>query len=111
LAGAGRTRRLRATNPTSPRRKEEQRIKDRYAHAREDAQLAGVIPTTPEEALKPERVDSRRTPSPRCARIVARRPARSTSGKVGQAFGLGTVLLLLLWRHGGFPFHGSRHRD
>ena len=34
-----------------------QRVKDRYAHAREDAQLGGLIPTTPEEALRPERVD------------------------------------------------------
>lgn len=38
------------------RRHQRQKLKDRYAHAREDAQLAGLIPTTPEEALKPERV-------------------------------------------------------
>lgn len=38
------------------KRKRRQRIRERYAKAREDAQLAGVIPTTPEGALRPERV-------------------------------------------------------
>jgi hypothetical protein len=44
-------------HPTTKRRNAKQRLKDRYAHAREDAQLAGLIPTEPAEALKPERVD------------------------------------------------------
>ncbi len=37
--------------------KAKQRIKQRYAKAREDAQLAGVIPTVPDGALKDECVD------------------------------------------------------
>ncbi len=44
----------RKSKPTSKARNARQKLKDRYAHAREDAQLAGLIPTTPEEALKPE---------------------------------------------------------
>ena len=47
----------RKSKPTSKARNDKQKLRDRYAHAREDAQLAGLIPTTPEEALKPERVD------------------------------------------------------
>ncbi len=46
-----------ASHPTSKKRSHRQKVKDRYAHAREDAQLAGLIPTTPEEALKSERVN------------------------------------------------------
>ncbi len=38
------------------KRRKQQSTRDRYAHAREDAQLQGLIPTTPEEALTPERV-------------------------------------------------------
>lgn len=49
--------RKRKSKPTSKRRAQRQKLKDRYAHAREDAQLAGLIPTAPEEALKDERVD------------------------------------------------------
>jgi hypothetical protein len=49
--------RKRKSSPTKKSRSGRQRIKDRYAHAREDAQLAGLIPTTPEEALGDERVD------------------------------------------------------
>lgn len=45
------------SKPTGAKRNTVQSIDDRYAHAREDAQLHGRIPTTPEEALKPERVD------------------------------------------------------
>ncbi len=44
----------RKSKPTSKKRSATQRIKDRYAHAREDAQLAGLIPTTPEESLGSE---------------------------------------------------------
>lgn len=44
------------SRPTSKRRALRQKLKERYAKAREDAQLAGLIPTTPEEALKPEAV-------------------------------------------------------
>ena len=40
-----------------PRRREQQRVKDRLAHAQDDAQQLGVIETTPEELLKPARVD------------------------------------------------------
>jgi len=52
-----RKKRKRKSKPTSKARARKQNTKDRYAHAREDAQLEGLIPTTPEEALKPERVD------------------------------------------------------
>lgn len=55
--GEGRAKPKRRSKPTSKARAKKQRTKDRYAHAREDAQLEGLIPTTPEEALKPERVD------------------------------------------------------
>ena len=44
------------SKPTSKARRKRQSTKDRYAHAREDAQLEGLIPTTPEEALTDERV-------------------------------------------------------
>lgn len=44
------------SKPTGKKRSATQSLKDRYAHAREDAQLAGLIPTTPEEALKAEAV-------------------------------------------------------
>ncbi len=55
-SAAGGGKRKRASKPTSKARRKRQKTKDRYAHAREDAQLEGLIPTTPEEALKPERV-------------------------------------------------------
>ena len=42
------------SKPTSKPRTKKQTARDRYAHAREDAQLLGLIPTTPEEALKSE---------------------------------------------------------
>lgn len=45
------------SKPTGAKRKKVQSVDDRYAHAREDAQLLGRIPTTPEEALKPERIN------------------------------------------------------
>lgn len=45
-----------AKNPTSKGRNKRQKLKSRYSKAREDAQLHGLIETTPEEALKDERV-------------------------------------------------------
>jgi hypothetical protein len=45
------------SKPSGAERNKVQGVKDRYAHAREDAQLTALIPTTPEEALTPERVD------------------------------------------------------
>ena len=54
--GSSTGRGRRKSKPTSKARARRQRTKDRYAHAREDAQLEGLIPTTPEEALTPERV-------------------------------------------------------
>ena len=45
------------SKPTTAHRNNRKNVKDRYAHAREDAQLLGLIPTTPEDALKPEKVD------------------------------------------------------
>lgn len=52
-------KRKRKSKPTTSRRAQKQKLRDRYAHAREDAQLAGLIPTTPEVALRPEYVDPR----------------------------------------------------
>jgi hypothetical protein len=54
---AGKKRGGLKSKPTGKRRAEEQQVKDRYAHARDDAQRLGLIQTTPEEALVPERVD------------------------------------------------------
>ncbi len=55
-SSAGGKKRKRKSRPTTSARARKQRTKDRYAHAREDAQLEGLIPTLPEEALKPEQV-------------------------------------------------------
>ena len=49
--------RKRKSKPTSSRRAEKQQVRDRLAHAQDDAQRLGVIRTLPEEALKPARVD------------------------------------------------------
>lgn len=43
-----------ATHPTSKRRRQKQQLKERYAKVREDAQLADLIPTTPEGAVRNE---------------------------------------------------------
>lgn len=59
------------SRPTSKRRAQRQKIKERYAKAREDAQLAGLISTTPEEALKPERVDPSTQSSQPLSELVA----------------------------------------
>lgn len=59
------------SKPTSDARSKKQALRDRYAHAREDAQLAGLIPTKPEEALKPEVVDpATQTEAPQVGLIV-----------------------------------------
>jgi hypothetical protein len=42
------------TNLGRKKRKRRQRCKERYVKAREDAQLAGVIPTVPEGAVRDE---------------------------------------------------------
>jgi hypothetical protein len=64
--------RKRKSKPTTPRRWKLQRVADRYAHAREDAQLAGLIPTVPEEALTDERVDPARQSEPPLLGLVRR---------------------------------------
>lgn len=46
----------RKSKPTTSRRHKRQETKKRYSEAREDAQLQGLIPTTPEGAIKPEPV-------------------------------------------------------
>jgi len=58
------------SKPTGAKRKKVQRIDDRYAHAREDAQLYGRIPTTPEEALTPEKVDPSSQSTQRFPRLI-----------------------------------------
>jgi hypothetical protein len=49
--------RKRKSKPSGKKRTERQNTKDRYAHARDDAQRLGLIETTPEEALESEVVD------------------------------------------------------
>ena len=49
--------RRRKSKPNGRAKNERHKVRDRYAHAREDAQLLGLLPTTPEQALRPERVD------------------------------------------------------
>lgn len=46
-----------AKHPTSKSRNRRQKIKASYIKAREDAQLAGLIATTPEGAVRDEKVD------------------------------------------------------
>jgi hypothetical protein len=62
LAGGGKKKRKynrkRKSNPTTRADNLKQKIKVKYAKAREDAQLAGIIPTTPEGAVRDERVPS-----------------------------------------------------
>jgi hypothetical protein len=53
-AGSGKSKRK--PKPTSKAKNRKQKIKKKYAKAREDAQLAGIIPTTPDGAVKNERV-------------------------------------------------------
>lgn len=55
-SGGGKKRKSKS-HPTSKKRGRRQSVKERYAKAREDAQLAGIIPTTPEGAVRPEAVD------------------------------------------------------
>jgi hypothetical protein len=47
----------RKPKPTKPAAHRKKKIKARYSKAREDAQLAGVVPTTPDGAVRDERVD------------------------------------------------------
>lgn len=51
----GRARSL--SKPSGRKRKRKEQTKERYQRAREDAQLEGVIPTSPEGASKPERIE------------------------------------------------------
>lgn len=46
-----------AAHATSKGRNKKQKLKEQYSKLREDAQLHGVIPTTPEGAVRDERVD------------------------------------------------------
>ena len=43
--------RKRKSHPTSKARRDRQKLKRKYARVREDAQLAGLIPTTPAGAV------------------------------------------------------------
>jgi hypothetical protein len=43
------------SHPTSKARRRRQKLKRKYARLREDAQLAGIIETTPETAVRDER--------------------------------------------------------
>ena len=61
----------RKAKPTGKRRNRKQKVKETYAKAREDAQLADVIPTTPEGAVRDERVDPRTQTTPPMPGLVA----------------------------------------
>ena len=67
-----RKRRRRKSKATTSRQNEQQKIKVDYAVARENAQLAGVIPTTPEGALRNERVNSFDPALPEMVRLALR---------------------------------------
>ncbi len=54
--GVPRPKPKRKSKPTSKARSHRQKVKEKYSKAREDAQLAGIIPTTPEGAVRPEQV-------------------------------------------------------
>ncbi len=45
-----------SSHPTSKARKKRQKLRRKFAKLREDCQLAGIIETTPEGALRDERV-------------------------------------------------------
>lgn len=55
---AGRRKRKSKSKPTKPAENRKKKLKKRYASAREDAQLAGLIPTTPDGAVRNERSSS-----------------------------------------------------
>ena len=46
------------SHPSGKRRNARQKLKEQYSKVREDAQLAGIIPTSPEGAIRPEAVPS-----------------------------------------------------
>lgn len=54
-AGSGKAKRK--SKPTGKAENRRKKIKKRYSSAREEAQLEGIIPTTPDGAIHPERVD------------------------------------------------------
>ena len=62
--------RKRKSKPTGPRRSQEQRVKDRLDHAREDARILGLIPTEPEVTPKPEKVDPSSQSTQRFPRLI-----------------------------------------
>lgn len=67
--------RKRKSKPTGPRRREEQRVKDRLAHAQDDARrldLLGNDPLLPEEALTPEVVDPTTQSEQRLPTLISR---------------------------------------
>lgn len=59
-SSAGKGKAKRKPKPTSKAKNRKKKIKARYSKAREDAQLAGIIPTTPDGAVHQERVDPAR---------------------------------------------------
>lgn len=57
VARVARRKRKRKSRPTTKRRNDRQKLREAYSTIREDAQLAGIIPTEPEGAIRDERVD------------------------------------------------------
>ncbi len=70
-AGSGKAKR--PSKPTKPRSNRKKKIKKRYSAAREEAQLAGVIPTTPDGAVRDERTHSTDVPMPALIAAAIRR--------------------------------------
>ncbi len=54
LAGSEGKKKKRKSKPTTSRRAKKQKVRETYAKSREEAQLLGVIPTTPEGAVRNE---------------------------------------------------------
>lgn len=48
------------SRPTTAKRRSKQTLKQKYAKTREDAQLAGIVATSPEGAVRDERVDPKK---------------------------------------------------
>ena len=59
-----------AKHPTGPRQNARKKAKKRYQSAREEVQLLDLIPTTPDGAVKPERVDPSSQEQPGFPRLV-----------------------------------------
>lgn len=69
LAGSGKAKRK--PKPTGKVKNRKKKIKERYSSAREEAQLADIIPTTPDGAVRDERVPASAQGSQPLSELVA----------------------------------------